>query len=280
MADTALGGQTFLVTGANTGIGRVTAETLAHRGAEVLLACRSEEKTRPVVDGIRAAGGKCEFVALDLADLDSVRRCAEGLLAKDVPLHGLINNAGLAGLRGATKQGFELAFGTNHLGHFLLTTLLLPRVRAVRGRIVNVASKSHYDAKPIDWDAVRKPTAHLTGLPEYAVSKLCNVLFTKALASGEAGEGVHSYALHPGVVASDAWRQVPWPVRSIMKLSMISNEEGARTTLYCATSGDVAADDGLYYDRCKPKQPSALALDADLARTLWEKSESWVAARG
>ena len=133
MTDAGLSGQTFLVTGSNTGIGRVTAETLAKRGAKVLLACRSEEKTRPVVDGINAGraagGGEAEFVALDLADLVSVRKCAEALLTKDVPLHGLINNAGLAGLRGVTKQGFELTFGTNHLGHFLLTQLLLPRLR-------------------------------------------------------------------------------------------------------------------------------------------------------
>lgn len=127
MTDAGLSGQTFLVTGANTGIGRATAESLAKRGAKVLLACRSEEKTRPVLESIRADGaGSAEFVALNLADLVSVRRCAEQVLAKDVPLHGLINNAGLAGLRGQTKQGFELTFGTNHLGHFLLTTLLLP----------------------------------------------------------------------------------------------------------------------------------------------------------
>ena len=280
MTDAGLSGQTFLVTGSNTGIGRVTAETLAKRGAKVLLACRSEEKTRPVVDGINAGraagGGEAEFVALDLADLVSVRKCAEALLTKDVPLHGIINNAGLAGLRGVTKQGFELTFGTNHLGHFLLTTLLLPRVRAVSGRIVNVASKAHYDAKPIDWALLRQPTRAVTGLPEYAVSKLCNVLFTKELAAGKAGAGVHSYSLHPGVVASDAWRQIPQPFRWLMKLGMISNEDGAKTSLYCATSPEVANDDGLYYDTCKPKRPSKLAQEPALATELWARSEAWV----
>jgi NAD(P)-dependent dehydrogenase (short-subunit alcohol dehydrogenase family) len=281
MSDTELGGQTFLVTGANTGIGRSTAESLARRGAKVFLACRSEDKTKPVVDAIRAAGGDAEYVSLDLADLVSVRRCAEGLLARDLPLHGLINNAGLAGLRGQTKQGFELAFGTNHLGHFLLTTLLLPRVRAVSGRIVNVASKAHYDVKPsatpIPWDALRERTRTVTGLPEYAVSKLCNVLFTKELARGKAGAGVDSYALHPGVIASDAWRQIPQPFRWLMKLGMLSNDEGAKTTLYCATSKDVADDDGLYYDTSKTKAPSKFAEDAELARKLWDQSEEWVA---
>jgi len=278
MVDGQLEGQTFLVTGSNTGIGRATAEALGRRGAKVLLACRSEEKTRPVLDAIRAAGGDAEFLALDLADLVSVRRCAEAVLARDLPLHGLINNAGLAGLRGQTKQGFELTFGTNHLGHFLLTTLLLPRVRAVSGRIVNVSSKAHYDARSIDWAALRERTRSVTGLPEYAVSKLCNVLFTKELARGKAGDGVHSYALHPGVIASDAWRQVPQPFRWLLKLGMPSTAEGARTSLYCATSPDVGAADGLYYDSCKEKRPSRLAEDAELAAKLWRQSEEWVAA--
>jgi NAD(P)-dependent dehydrogenase (short-subunit alcohol dehydrogenase family) len=282
MTDSDLAGQTFLVTGANTGIGRAATEALAARGAKVVLACRSEEKTAPVLAALRAsygaAGAAAEFVPLDLADLASVRRCAEGLLARDLPIHGLVNNAGLAGLRAQTKQGFEVAFGTNHLGHFLLTTLLLPKVRATKGRIVNVASKAHYDAKPIDWPSLREKTRSVTGLPEYAVSKLCNVLFTKELARGKAGEGVRSYALHPGVIASDAWRQVPQPFRWLLKLGMLSNEEGARTTVYCATSPEVAGDDGLYYDSCKTKRPSALAEDAELAKKLWSTSEEWVAA--
>jgi retinol dehydrogenase 12 len=276
MTDAKLAGQTFLVTGANTGIGRATAEALAGQGAKVLLACRSEDKTRPVLDAIKASGGNAEFVALDLADLVSVRRCANDLLARDVPLHGLVNNAGLAGLRGQTKQGFELTFGTNHLGHFLFTTMLLPRVRAVSGRIVNVSSKAHYDAKGIDWNALKQRTKTVAGLPEYAVSKLCNVLFTKELARGKAGSGVHSYALHPGVIASDAWRQVPQPFRWLMKLGMLSNEEGAKTTLFCATSEEVAKDDGLYYDTSKAKRPSKLADDEELAKKLWEQSEEWV----
>jgi NAD(P)-dependent dehydrogenase (short-subunit alcohol dehydrogenase family) len=257
MATKDLTGKTYLVTGANTGIGRVTAETLAARGGKVLLACRSEEKTRPVIEGIKAAGGEADFVALDLADLTSVRKAADSVLAKDIPLHGLLNNAGLA-------------------GHFFLTTLLLPLVQKVSGRIVNVASKAHYDAKPIDWSLVRGRTRTVTGLPEYAVSKLSNVLFTKELAGGKAGSGVHSYALHPGVVASDAWRQIPQPFRWLMKLGMISLEEGARTTLFCATSPEVANDDGLYYDSCKPKRPSALALDGGLAKELWSRSEEWI----
>jgi NAD(P)-dependent dehydrogenase (short-subunit alcohol dehydrogenase family) len=271
-----LAGRTMLVTGSNTGIGRSTAEALAARGAHVICATRSLEKTAPVLEGIRARGGEAEHLPLDLADLDSVRAAAERVLARPEPLPVLINNAGLAGLRGQTKQGFELTFGTNHLGHFLFTVLLLPKLRASGpARIVNVSSKAHYDAKAIDWDALTKPTQTVTGLREYAVSKLANVLFTRSLASGKAGPGVRSYALHPGVVASDAWRQIPWPARSLMKLFMISNDDGARTTLHCATSPDVADHDGRYYDDCKEKRPSRLGRDDALAAELWSRSEAF-----
>ncbi len=272
-------GKTIIVTGANTGIGRVTATVLADRGAHVVVACRSEEKTRPVLDDIARAGGAAEFLALDLGDLASVRRAAQSFLDSKRPLHVLVNNAGLAGKRAVTKDGFELAFGTNHVGPFLFTTLLLPRLRETGtpgepARIVNVASKAHFEAKGIDFDAVRKKTRTITGVPEYEISKLANVLFTKELARGKAGPNVHSYALHPGVVASDAWRQIPWPIRPLMTRNMLSVEEGAKTSIYCATSPDVRDDDGLYYDACRQKQPSALALDEGLAKKLWSESEA------
>jgi NAD(P)-dependent dehydrogenase (short-subunit alcohol dehydrogenase family) len=268
-----------LVTGANTGIGRVTAEALARGGAHVVLACRSREKTQPVLDGIAAGGGSAEMVQLDLGDLESVRACATELVVRGKPFDVLVNNAGLAGLRGVTKQGFEITFGTNHLGPFLLTTMLLPLLQSGKAaRIVNVSSRAHLSARAVDWGALRKPTASTTGVPEYNVSKLCNILFTKELARGRAGEGVHSYALHPGVIASDAWRQVPWPFRPLMKLFMKTTEEGAKTSLYCATSPDVEADDGLYYDACKAAAINPLGDDAQLARELWEKSEEWTRA--
>src|SRR5688572_24621441 len=135
-----------LITGANTGIGRATAEALADRGYALWLAGRSEEKTRPVIDALRARPGarRVEFLPLDLADLGSVRACAERFESSNEPLHVLIANAGLAAQRGATKQGFELAFGTNHLGHFLLTELLLPALRrGAPSRVVVVASRAH-----------------------------------------------------------------------------------------------------------------------------------------
>jgi len=271
-----LEGRYIIITGANTGIGRASAELLAARGAHVVLASRSEAKTVPVVEGIKAAGGSAEFVALDLGDLTQVKRCAELLAARDRPIDVLLNNAGLAGQRGETKQGFELAFGTNHLGHFAFTLPLIPRLRqAAAPRIVNVSSKSHYDARGIDFDILRSPTRTITGLPEYSVSKLANVLFTKELARRLGGGKIHSYALHPGVVASDAWRRIPWPFRALLTWRMLSIEDGAKTSLYCATSPEVAAHDGRYYDDCREKKPSALAEDAELGRRLWEKSVEW-----
>ena len=276
---TDLAGRSILITGANTGIGRATAELLAARGAHVTLACRSLDKTQPVLDGIRSAGGSADMVALDLGDLDQVRQCAADLLAGGRPINVLLNNAGLAGTRGLTKSGFELAFGTNHVGHFLFTMLLMPRLLASpSSRIVNVASKSHYRASGIDFDAVRTSTSSVTGLPEYEVSKLANVLFTKELARRIGPKGIRSYSLHPGVVASDAWRRIPWPFRQLVKLGMITNEKGALTSIYCATSPEVADQDGLYYDECKERAPNPVANDAALARKLWEKSVEWTGA--
>jgi NAD(P)-dependent dehydrogenase (short-subunit alcohol dehydrogenase family) len=275
----------MLVTGANTGIGRATAEELARRGARLILACRSKEKTEPVLRAIREGGARADGVVLDLGDLESVRACAEEVLSKDEPLHVLVNNAGVAGLRGVTKQGFEVAFGTNHLGHFLLTQLLLPRLRestspGAPARVVNVSSKAHYDAKRVDWAVLQRRTQTLTGLREYEVSKLCNVLFTRSLARSKGGEAVRSYALHPGVVASDAWRHAPWPLRPLLKIGLLTNQEGARTTIHCATSHELVDRNGLYYDDCEEKEPSPLAHDVALADELWKRSEAWCAGAG
>jgi retinol dehydrogenase 12 len=266
-----------VITGANTGIGRPTAENLAQRGCTVLLAGRSAERTQPVLDAIRSAGGEALFVELDLGELASVRAGAARIRELGRPIDILINNAGIAGQRGLTKDGFELTFGTNHLGPFLLTVLLSKQLNRA-ARIVNVASRSHHDAKGIDYAALQKPTQSITGMPEYQVSKLANVLFSSELARRLGPSGVHSYALHPGVVASDIWRRIPWGLRSLVKLFMISNEEGAKTTLYCATSPEVADHSGRYYAKCREKKPSRLAQDAELAKQLWEKSVQWVGA--
>ncbi len=267
-----------LVTGANTGIGKVTARELAARGAHVILACRSEDKTRAAIDEIVAATGndRVEFHALDLSNLAKVRASAEAFKARGLPLHVLVANAGLAGQRGTTDDGFELAFGVNHMGHFLFVNLLVDVLEAsAPARVVVVASKAHYSAKGIDFDAVRGKTKSVTGLSEYEVSKLANVLFTSTLAKQLEGTGVTTYSLHPGVIASDVWRRIPWPIRPIMTSFMKSTEEGAQTSVYCATAPELAGESGQYYDECRARTPSAPARDEELAAELWKRSEAW-----
>jgi NAD(P)-dependent dehydrogenase (short-subunit alcohol dehydrogenase family) len=268
-----------LVTGSSAGIGRVTACALAREGFALVLANRSRERTQSVIDAITGAGGRAEFLELDLGDLGSVRRAARAFLDRGQPLDIIVNNAGMAGTRGSTKDGWELAFGTNYLGPYLLTRTLLPALEAAAGRsgaarIVNVTSTAHYGVKSIDWEALRRPTRSLSGFPEYRVSKLANILFTTELAR-RVGPTIHTYAVHPGTVASQIWRRVPFGLRHLIKAFMISTERGARTSIYCATSHEVRHHTGRYYDRCREKRPSRLADDARLARELWERSEAW-----
>jgi len=272
--------RTFLVTGGNTGIGRATATALAAAGGRVYITSRSAEAGAAAVDAITSAAGSQTvwLLPLDLASLASVRDCAAAFLARDEPLHVLVNNAGVGGQRGKTVEGFELHFGVNHLGHFALTMLLLDRLKASGSgagqgaRVVTVSSDAHYGAPGIDFDAVRRSTPSFTGQREYAVSKLCNVLFTQELAR-RAGD-VSSYALHPGVVASDIWRRVPWPARAIIKRRMLTVEQGAVTSVYCATSPEVAAESGLFYDKCAVRAPSRVATP-ELAELLWKHSTEW-----
>src|SRR5580700_90487 len=273
-------GRTFLVTGGNTGIGLATAMELARRGGRVYVACRSEARGSDAVAAIVAETGNAEvsYLPLDLADLASVRACADEFLATGQPLHVLVNNAGLGGRAGVTRDGFEMLFGVNHLGHFAFTTALLDRlVASAPARVVTVSSDSHYQAKGIDFTALRRPTRGIAGLHSYAVSKLCNVLFSQELARRLDGTGVTTYALHPGVVASDIWRKIPWPARRLLTRRMLTVEEGARTSLYCATAPELAASSGRYYDKCAEREPSPVAT-ADLGKQLWEQSEEWTRA--
>ena len=271
-------GRTFLVTGGSPGIGLATAVVLARNGGRVPTGCRSAAAGEAAVARIEAESGAARvgLLPLDLASLASVRDCAASFLARDEPLHVLVNNAGVGGQRGLTADGFELHFGVNHLGHFALTQLLLDRLtRSGPGaRIVNVSSDAHYGARGIDFAAVRRRTATLAGLREYGVSKLCNVLHTQELARLLAGSGVQSYALHPGVVASDIWRRVPRLARPFVTRRMLSVDQGAVTSVYCATSPAVAADSGLFYDRCEVREPSPVAT-RELAALLWAHSAEW-----
>ena len=215
------------------------------------------------------------FHELDLGSLRATRASAAALAAGPT-IDILINNAGLAGSRGATADGFELAFGTNHMGTFAFTMGLLNRI-ADGGRIVVVASRAHYRARGIDFARLFESTASVTGLEEYGVSKLANVLFAAELAKRVAARNIIVSSLHPGVVASDIWRSIPWPFRGLAKLFMISNDEGALTSIYCATSPDLVGKSGRYWDKCREKRPSRVAQENALATELWLRSEGWLA---
>ncbi len=264
--------RTILITGANTGIGAACARTLAGPDVHLVLACRSEDKTAPVLAELRARGAKACFLSLDLADLTSARACARAFVEEHPRLDLLINNAGLAGSRGKTKDGFELAFGTNHLGHHELTLSLLPALEAARGRVVNVSSGNHYFAKRFELDGVREATRSTTGLAEYSFSKLCNVLFTAELRRRH--PSVEATSVHPGRIASDIWRRVPWPFRAWLPtlLAMKTVDEGARPLL--VASETPAQELPLYFHGLRPRGANPLALREDHAKALWDFSEA------
>lgn len=273
--------KTALITGANVGIGRATAMDLARKGYRLFLAGRSLERTQVVIDEITEITGRTDaatFLHLDLSDLRSVKKCAETFLDFALPLHLLINNAGLAGAKGVSAQGFELAFGVNHLGHFLLTQLLRERLQSsAPARVVTVASRAHRLARDgISWHLLQSPTRSFTGTQEYAQSKLANILFSAQLSKKLMNTGVTTYSLHPGVVDTEVWREVPRFLRPVLKLrKMLTPEQGAETALYCALRAP-SQETGLYYDSCQIKKPTHHALDEEQAIQLWDRSLQWV----
>jgi dehydrogenase/reductase SDR family protein 13 len=276
-------GRSFLVTGASSGIGLATADALLGLGGKVTVAARSEAKTRPVIDALKAKhpGAEIEFLQLDLADLAATKRSAEAFLATGRPLDVLINNAGLAGATGLTKDGFDITVGTDFLGPYLFTKLLLPKLEAApQGRIVNVASEAHYQAKGLDWASfTRSAPSQRASLKQYSYAKLMNVHHAKELARQLTGTKVTTYSLHPGVVASDAWRELPRPIAWFIKLFMISIEEGAKTSVYCATDPGLATTSGRYYDKSAEKRPSRHADDEALAKEVFAWADKAIAEK-
>ena len=257
-----------LVTGPSSGIGRATATELAKRGFHVVCAGRSQERITPVVAGIIAEGGSAEFLNLDLAALESARTAALEFTASGRTLDVLINNAGVGGARGLTVDGFEVHFGVNHLGHFMLTQQLRPAFRPGT-RIVVVSSEVHRRAKGVDFDAVRRKTGLARAFADYGVSKLANILFARRLA--QLHQELNVYSLHPGVVDTNIFPSVASPFFR----NRLTPDEGARTSVWCATSDDVADHSGLYYSREKIWEPSPVARDDSLAEELWDRSEEW-----
>ena len=257
-----------MVTGPSSGIGRATAVALGRLGLHVVAAGRSEERTLPVVQQILDEGGSAEYLQLDLASLASTAEAARRFEMTGRKLDVLVNNAGVGGVRGRTVDGFELHFGVNHLGHFMLTHHL--RRAFVPGtRIVVVSSEAHRRARGIDFDRVQGKTRSLVGWAEYGVSKLANIAFAAELARRQ--PGWHTYSLHPGVVNTNIF---PAGTGFLFR-NRLTPEEGAATSVWCATAEEIGAESGLYYSRRQTREPSAAARNPGLAAELWRRSESW-----
>lgn len=279
-----LKGKTVLVTGANSGIGFVTAEVLAGMGAHLILACRRREAAEDAMRRIRARhpDASLEFLSLDLASLASVREAAAALKSRHEKLHVLINNAGLANVRReVTPDGFERTFATNHLGPFLFTNLILSLVENARGRVINVASDAH-KAGRMHWNDLQLEKGYFV-MRAYCQSKLANILFTRALARRCAGRGVHVNALHPGAVSTRIWPEERWYERAftrVLRLFLISPEEGARTSIWLASGETGGRATGRYFVRCQERQPSRAARDDAAAERLWQISEQLTGLSG
>jgi retinol dehydrogenase 14 len=273
-------GKTVLITGASAGIGKATASELAARGARVALLCRDEAKARAACDEIRARtpAAQLDVVPLDLRSLASVRACAEAVLDAYPRIDVLINNAGVfpPTLR-TTADGFEEQIGVNHLGHFLLTNLLLDRLAAsAPARVVNVSSMMHAGGK-IDFASFQKP-AKYDAFAAYRQSKLANILFANELARRAAGKRVTSNSLHPGGVATEIARDSAWWMRAGMRLVGASPAKGARTSVLLASAPEHEATTGKYFVSGREKATDPAARDAELAARLWDESAKLVGA--
>lgn len=263
-----------LVTGISSGIGRVTAIDLGHRDFHVIGAGRSAERTMPVIEQIRSSGGSAEFLELDLARLSSCLDAARTVAGSGRVIDVLVNNAGVGGTRGVTPDGYEIHFGVNHLGHFMLTRGLEALLRD-GARVVQVTSAAHFNAEGIDFDRVKRRTRSIFGWKEYAVSKLANMLFVRELAKRR--PGLHTYGVHPGMTDTNI---IPRMARPFLRGRLFTAEQGADTVIWCTTADDIGGESGLYYRRRESRPPSDAALDDELATQLWERSEAWCQEAG
>jgi NAD(P)-dependent dehydrogenase (short-subunit alcohol dehydrogenase family) len=273
--------QTILITGGNDGIGRATAQVLLERGHRVIIAGRSTVKLEAAVATLKYRTGNEEvhWLYCDLSNMETVRAAADTFISRFGKLDVLINNAGVfTNELQFSEEGIELQFAVNHLGHFLLTNLLIPLLKAApAGRIVNLASVAHYHGK-LDFESLTGDGGpeNYNGLEAYARSKLANVLFTRELARRY--PEIESNCLHPGVIrtriANKGTRWFFSLLWSFYKPFMRSTRCGARTPLYLALSPEVRGVTGRYFDeRQCCRKPSELARDPELAHELWEWSD-------
>lgn len=268
-----------LITGSTAGVGLATAEALAKQGAELILVARSEEKLKQAVEQIKAKTGnsKLRYYMADFSSQRSIRAVAEKVKKDYQKIDVLINNAGgtFTDFK-LSEDGLEMTIATNHFAYFLLTNLLLDLIkRSDYARIVNVASNSHYRGK-IDFESFRENKGYFV-LKAYGQSKLANVLFTNELAERLKGTQVTVNSLHPGFVKTQIGNKSgKWYaglVWSMVTSFAISTEDGAKTSVYLASSDEVKGITGKYFDKCRQKEPSSLAKDLQLQKELWRVSE-------
>jgi NAD(P)-dependent dehydrogenase (short-subunit alcohol dehydrogenase family) len=269
------------MTGGNSGIGLVAARELAAQGAEMVLACRDSDKTRHALEQINTGAAIPAInLPVDLACLSSVRDLVAAFLERFDRLDVLVNNAGTFPARQQfTEDGFEMQLGVNHLAHFLLTNLLLDRLKqSAPARVITVTSTLHRKGT-LDFDTFRGFEKY-SAQSAYNQSKLANVLFAVELARRLEGTGVTSNVMHPGAVATDIVRDLPWIVRAIISLIFTTPEKGARTTILLASDESLVGISGKYYDQCEPADWSPLADDAALRERLWQESAEAVGLNG
>jgi retinol dehydrogenase-12 len=274
-----LSGKTILITGATRGIGYAAAEALAGMGASVIVhgrnPARVEKACKRIARGV--SGSEVSGIVADLASLAQVRRLAREVTDSCPRLDVLLNNAGLVTRkRELTVDGFERQLAVNHLAPFLLTNLLLDKLKSsAPARIVNVSSRAHrrgeLDLDDLNWD--KRP---YTGISAYGATKLANILFTRELARRLQGSGVTANCLHPGVVATSLFSGMGIVGRTFGILSrplLMPASRGAKTSVYLASSPEVASVSGKYFDEAKPVEPKAPAMDDEAAKALWIASE-------
>lgn len=273
-----------VITGANSGIGKATALDLAGRGAFIVMVCRNEERAlkaqREIIEKTGNTG--VEIVLSDMGLQFDVRKAAETISGRFDKVDVLINNAGLfPSKRQETPEGIERTFAVNHLGYFLLTNLLMDKLEASeKGRVINVASDAHKASAPyFDLDNLMLKEGY-NPMKAYALSKLCNIMFTRELAKRTATSSVTSYALHPGMVNTRLASEASWLLKFLYFIGrpfMRSPAKGAETVIWLATAeeDEIGAESGTYFKNKKPAKPASVARDDELCKQLWEISEQF-----
>jgi NAD(P)-dependent dehydrogenase (short-subunit alcohol dehydrogenase family) len=284
-----LQGKVVVITGSNIGIGKETAVGLASMGARTILACRNQEKAAEAAAEVKDRSGNDQVhtVPLDLSDLASVRACASAIEESHPRLDVLVNNAGgIWTERHTTAQGLEQTFGVNHLGHFYLTNLLLPRlVASAPARVINVTSVGHHYAfRGITWDDLQSERGY-TAMGAYSQSKLANILFTRALARRLDPARVTANAVHPGPVRSGFgmdgdMKGITGLGNRLIRPFEISAAAGAKTSIFLAADPSVGSETGRYWVRRRAGHMSRAAGDEAAADRLWTESERLLASVG